>query len=159
MFQSNWQLKVHIEEGGIRDTGKEFQTIRNKFCRYFQNGECWRQDQCKYIHDESKKLERKSIPPCRNGLQCSFLARGVCHFYHRNVGVQNRNGYQDFNHKIYTQKSPQNNTDFTRPWCKFLEDCVRTPNCSFKHYDEVFPKLQRINTPPWHKTQSMLEEY
>ena len=156
-FESNQELRRHLEES----CDGEFQTIRNKMCRYFLNGECWRQDKCKFLHDGAKKIEKESIPLCKNGVNCSFLARGICNFSHRKVGVQNKRIFINLNKPSPppARNFPQNNNHDSRPWCKFLEDCIRAPHCNFKHYDEVFPKLPKTNNPPWYKSQSMLEEY
>ena len=122
-------------------------------CRYFVNGECWRQDKCKFLHDGAKKIEKESIPLCKNGVNCSFLARGICNFSHRKVGVQNKRIFINLNKPSPppARNFPQNNNHDSRPWCKFLEDCIRAPHCNFKYYDEVFPKLPKTNNPPWYK--------
>ena len=118
-------------------------------CRYFLNGECWRQDKCKFLHDGAKKIKNESIPLCKNGVNCSFLARGICNFSHRKVGVQNKRIFINLNKPSPppARNFPQNNNHDSRPSCKFLEDCIRAPHCNFKHYDEVFPKLPKTNNP------------
>ena len=48
--------------------------------------------------DITMKVEKENIPPCRNGDNCPFLVRGVCIFYHRNVGFQKRISTKEFNY-------------------------------------------------------------
>ena len=46
-------------------------------CRYFLNGECWGKDKCKFLHDGAKKIEKESIPLCKNGVNTSLAAPGA----------------------------------------------------------------------------------
>ena len=159
VLQNIQQLRKHTENCSEGKAGG-FQQVRSKLCRYFINGNCWRQDECKFIHNEDKKSERSLTPPCKNGTQCLYLARGACKFFHKNVGVQitrSNHKYNSRSHDINSEQQANNRN--SRPWCKFLEDCTRTPNCYYKHYDEVFPQLPKTNNPPWINSQSMWEEY
>ena len=70
VLQNIQQLSKHTENCSKDKTGG-FQEIRTKLCRYFINGHCWRQDECKFIHNEEKKSERLFTPPCKNGTICN----------------------------------------------------------------------------------------
>ena len=154
VLQNKEQLKKHIESC-YKDNEGGFKEVKSKVCRYFLNGNCWRQEQCRFVHDIEKKTERQGLPPCRNGTHCAYLARGRCKYFHINMGPRS---FEPYFSKNRTQNYEEKKSNF-RPWCKYQEDCIRTPNCSYKHYDEVFPKLPKTNNPPWHNPQSIWEDY
>ena len=150
--------KINIERCNTVNEMR-FEEVKPRICRYYLNGNCWRQDLCRFVHDVSKKTERQNTPPCRIGKQCIYLARGTCKYFHRNVGVQVPKSSEQFYHKNSIRNSEEHKKSSARSWCKFQEDCKRTPNCAYKHYDEDFPKLPKTNNPPWHNSQSMWEDY
>ena len=121
----------------------QFQEVRTKICKYFINGGCIKGNRCLFTHPKEKQV--KSVPACRNGQQCRYLASGVCKFFHsrkrfqepRNQGAQDKASY-----KYGSSQGRQS------IWCRFLEDCNRVPNCKYVHYYEDFPKLQKTNNVP-----------
>ena len=122
-----------------RECNAEFQRVRNKTCKYFVNGGCFKGELCLFAHPPEKQF--KAASNCRNGPRCSYLANGVCRFFHRGVGVQQPPSQQQHGQHDHEEQQP-------RKWCKFLEDCYRVPNCSFFHYQEDFPELTKTNNPP-----------
>ena len=152
IVESTLQLEEHTQE-----CGTEFQNVKRQPCRYFINGECWKGVQCLFSHDEAKKSAQRNIPDCRNGPYCRYLSSGVCRYFHKNLGVQKSQDQHDLQGQVHQQEVHQNNYQPNR-WCRFLEDCTRVPNCDFKHYDEVFPKLPKTNSPPW-QGESIWEDY
>ena len=136
IVRSEKELRIHDEEYHGQ---KGFQEVKKRACYFFQKGKCYKGEQCRFSHDEKRKSTRENIPECRNGDRCSYRVRGVCRYLHRNVKYQ----------ASQVQSSYQNNIPETTRWCKFLEDCNRVPNCTYKHYDEVFPRLPNVNNPPW----------
>ena len=132
------ELRIHNERHCHQNSKRKgFQEIRSKYCHFFLKGKCLKGDHCKFFHDESKRsLSRnvpKFIPKCRNGIRCSYLLQGVCRFFHstnRSQGTHTEVPYM----KQHGLEPKQ--------WCKFLEDCLRVPNCNFKHYEEVFQNFQ-----------------
>ena len=93
------------------------------WCRFLED--CYRVPNCAYKHYEENfpKLQKKSYNSQQN----------------QNNEAQKS---QQFNDGVNTR------TFQGRPWCRFLEDCNRVPNCPYKHYEEVFPKLQKTNNIP-----------
>ena len=128
-------LRKHIE---ICTEG--FQQVGNKVCKYFANGGCSKGQYCRFAHPQEKDFS--STPHCRNGNRCRFFANGTCFFFHRGVGVQKPRNQEPFNGRN------SRNEIQPRAWCKFLEDCVRVPNCPFLHAEEDFPQLPKSNHPP-----------
>ena len=66
-------------------------------CRHYKNGNCYKGDRCDYAHvgfvtnnsqEKHNSVNTKKASMCRHGDSCSWLARGVCGFFHRGVGVQ-----------------------------------------------------------------------
>lgn len=110
VFNSNESLSLHIEKkhasteeplcifcglitkssqkitSHIRHCETEFTQVKNKTCRYFIKGTCFKGNDCIFTHPEKEKLI--FVPPCRNGSQCRYLVRGVCKFYHRGFEAQ-----------------------------------------------------------------------
>ena len=126
-------------ENHQRECNTAFQNVRNKICKYFVKGACFKGSLCKFDHPHEKQY--RAAPECRNGIQCRYLLSGACSFFHRGVGVQRPR---------YNQEHDQENmqTEQTRKWCRYLEDCNRVPNCDFSHYEEDFPKLNKMTNPP-----------
>ena len=110
VFNSNESLSLHIEKkhasteeplcifcglitkssqkitSHIRHCETEFTQVKNKTCRYFIKGKCFKGNDCIFTHPEKEKFI--FVPPCRNGSQCRYLVRGVCKFYHRGFESQ-----------------------------------------------------------------------
>ena len=153
VFRNNGELKRHMEE-----CIGAFQQVEGQKCRYYRRGRCWRGDQCRFVHDDVENFEEENIPECRNGPQCGYLANGVCRFFHSSSGAQkpgskwqsppHNQGYQRMNRHPQQQK-----------WCKYLEDCIRVPNCTFKHTEEDFPQLPKTNHQPIWQRMSSWEDY
>ena len=119
--------KVHCNAG--------YTQMGNKICKYFDRGGCFKGESCRFTH--LQESQSRSTPHCRNGSRCNFLARGSCFFFHSGVGTQ-----QPRNQEVPAES--QN----SKTWCKYLEDCDRVPNCPFLHAEEDFPKLSKANHPP-----------
>ena len=123
---------------------KGFQTVNQRLCRYYMNGFCLKGEPCFFSH-----VIPSSPSPCRNGPRCGYFANGVCRFFHRGVGVQQQrfdNQSEDryeSNPRMYGTNQKTNSTR----WCYDMEDCVRVPNCSFSHYEQDFPPLEKNNPP------------
>ena len=117
-----------------------FKTIPPKICRFFVNGGCVKGNTCTFSHPEN--VGNKSyVPECRNGMRCRYLATGVCSFFHRGVGVQQRNRSQE------------------RAYCLNMEDCRRVPNCPYIHLDSDFPNLSKNHSPPIARAASVWQMY
>ena len=103
-------------------------------CRYFlsANG-CWKGNECRYSHNISVK-KPQNVPMCRNGTRCFYLANRTCKFGH-NMGaeVQNQTRFHPRRPKMF---------------CKYVEDCLRVPNCPYIHSMEDFPELSLKMKPP-----------
>ena len=126
-----------------------YQQVGNKVCKYFDNGGCFRGNSCRFSHPKEKQ---QSTPHCKNGFSCRFLANSCCFFFHRGVGVQKQR-----NQEVYQKRQ---NVNASKPWCKYLEDCSRVPNCPFLHAEEDFPELPKTNPPPIRsETQGWWEDY
>ena len=120
-----------------------FQEVRNKVCKYFVSASgCWKGQQCRFSHPQTKQFQ--DTPACKNGNFCTFLAKGVCSFFHRGVGVQKPRIQLPVNQ---TNQNPTLFQQETRGWCKYLEDCNKVPNCPFIHAKEDFPELSQTNHP------------
>ena len=137
-------LGNHIKIFHYQNKEPVYQEVRMKPCHFYMNGECRKGINCRFSHDEVKKAARQNKyvdkPKCRNGKRCKYLLRGVCRYFHSKFESQD------------TQSNASNlkqNAYPPKQWCRFLEDCTRVPNCLYKHYDEVFPKLPNVNRPPW----------
>ena len=105
---------------------------KQKECRHFKNGKCFKGNQCKFEHIESShqcqkcgynantreslethikfkhENENKSTKPCRNGEQCIHKAQNRCKFLHRETP---------------NKKQTNNKTN---------QKCKRGENCTFK---------------------------
>lgn len=95
VFKTNDQVKKHVA-----NEHKSKQDKTKIVCRHYRNGNCHKGSRCEYSHvgfvKNISKLEQNSsstqkVSTCRHGDTCSWLARGVCAFYHRGVGVQKPN--------------------------------------------------------------------
>ena len=141
-----------------RECNSEFQTVSNKRCKYYVNGGCHKNERCKFSHLHEKEM--RAIPNCRNGTGCRFLARGICSFFHRDVGVQqplNEQPNDETNQNSWQQN--QNPWQQNQKWCRFQEDCFKIPNCLFTHYEKDFPKLAKTNNSPWTKGSWDWQDY
>ena len=133
VFITNDQVKKHVV-----NEHKSKQDKTKIVCRHYRNGNCHKGSRCEYSHvgfvKNISKLEQNSsstqkVSTCRHGDTCSWLARGVCAFYHRGVGVQKpkHNGLpqtQQVTHqpRPRTQQAPESeNSD--------EQKCPRGPNC------------------------------
>ena len=134
----------------------EFQPVRDKICRHFINGVCFKADQCRFSHPHNRQF--RSTPDCRNGRGCAYLARGTCRYFHRGVGVQ-QSGYKQQNNQTF--KLLNRKTISRNNWSvvQILEDCRKVPYCSFIHYEEDFPKLSNANNPPIRPKASGWEDH
>ena len=131
VFQTYEHLNMHKEKCDEGFTNSE----EVGECYYYRRGKCLKGNTCKFIHKELKD----STPFCRNGIQCRYLASGVCSFFHAGIGVQNPKHKESFQEPIMNER---------RTFCRFLEDCNRVPNCPFIHSELDFPKLPNRNGPP-----------
>ena len=118
-------------------------------CRYFMNGFCIKGEFCSFSHGI-----KSSVPLCRNGQRCGYLANGVCSFFHPGVGVlrprlNSQSGPRYVEKQTRSrnnQKTSPNGEQFQR-WCRYMEDCSRVPNCPFSHHEQDFPPLSKNNPP------------
>ena len=168
-----FETKNDFKNHDVYQCEQMFTRVPEKVCRYFADGGCTKGNMCKFPHKRQIN-DKPVIPECRNGAQCHYLKRGACVFSHWGAGGQKRNqrahktssgstkecrkgadceyfqrGICKFNHRKRGNQSNRYNQSYNgRSWCKFLEDCFRVPNCSFKHYDEDFPELPTVKNPP-----------
>ena len=124
LFHERELLNAHIKQ--CHDS---FNTNR-KECRYFRRGNCSKGDNCLFVHRRSRPMH------CKNGVSCTYYARGKCNFYHEYESRDRNSHYVQF-------QGDQRGVRF----CRFAHDCWRKPNCLFLHYDVDFPELTRRRTP------------
>ena len=127
------EIRTHMNE---YHTG--FKQATRNICKYFIEGGCIKGNNCSYTHPQNKTYgpSKQSSKQCRNGSDCQYLYRGVCRFVHSE------------NHGLFSRNYKNTNSNHTRAWCKFMEDCFKVPNCPFKHYEEDFPELKASYNPP-----------
>ena len=104
IFKTDNDVKKHVA-----NEHKQNQDKSNIVCRHYRNGNCNRGDRCEYSHvgfvrnssqSKTSSPTTKKASICRHGDACSWLARGVCGFFHRGVGVQKP-------HQNTSQQKPQ----------------------------------------------------
>ena len=104
VFKTDNDVKKHVA-----NEHKQNQDKSNIVCRHYRNGNCDRGDRFEYSHvgfvrnsSKSKPTSptRKKASICRHGDACSWLARGVCGFFHCGGGVQKP-------HQNTSQQTPQ----------------------------------------------------
>ena len=144
IFKSSYTKNEHMNECTVG-----FQTVNPQPCRYFMNGFCTKGEFCSFSHGI-----KSSVPLCRNGQRCGYLANGVCSFFHPGVGVlrprlNSQSGPRYVEKQTRSrnnQKTSPNGEQFQR-WCRYMEDCSRVPNCPFSHHEQDFPPLSKNNPP------------
>ena len=128
--------KESIEEHN-RTAHTNFESTRQKKCRYFLRGYCIKGANCKYVHPTQSVIRRPMERGygnvginCRNGRDCHYLMMGICKFNHSLVDN--------------TQGRFPNNSN----WCYYGVECEKIPICPFKHPQQVFPQVYPLNHPP-----------
>ena len=118
-------MEFHKEEN---KTQQGFQsTWKEKICRYFRNGFCFKGEQCLFKHIEASGHQ---APPCRRGQQCSFKARNMCKFFH-------------------SEQINQNSQEKRMKECKFQERCWNMVSCLYSHSTQQGFQFSRgHNRPP-----------
>ena len=88
MLNIKINMKKHNELCGKNDDSGTHQEKSKVVCKHWRRGRCDRGNQCNFSHvgrqDTQSPVSQstKSTVKCRNGLKCSFLARGRCNFGH-----------------------------------------------------------------------------
>ena len=149
LVRDQGELREHINNYHHQNNEQQFQQVKRKLCYFYLKDRCLKGEYCRFLHDENKKGSKQNISQCRNGASCIYLMRGGCRYSHSKIRGQEPQ-----------PKTPYKNTSGyqSNRWCMFLEDCNRVPYCEFKHYDEVFPQLPKMNTPPWQR-ETRWEDY
>ena len=137
IFKTFDEVKKHAA-----DEHKPNQDKSNIVCRHYRNGNCHNGDICEYSHvgfvrnssqNKTNSATTKKASICRHGDACSWLARGVCGFFHSGVGVQkpHQNGSQQKPQEIRqprpTQQQPQPRQQQQRN--KDEASCPNGPTC------------------------------
>ena len=117
------ELVLHIDEYH-RDFQQQFP---NRICRHFLNGGCSKGQFCRYSHPTHNDVRR--TPHCRNGPGCRFLANGVCSFFHRGFGVQQK------------RKDQQ-----PKVWCNYMETAKGSLIVPLFILMRIFPSFQKPTT-------------
>ena len=128
------EMKKHMKDDHDED-GKE---VSREICPHYRRGNCFKGDRCNRSHagyqqeNISQSTSKKSptrtttsdwTPACKHGDDCSWMAKGRCMFFHRNVGVQ----------KPAKQPQQERPIKQARGPCKFGARCDRIETCSWSH--------------------------
>ena len=82
-FDSQYAVAKHIDVKHPMEAGLgEFQEVKRGACPFFKRGGCKKKDKCNMSH------EMKEVEVCKNGPQCTFLARGHCRYSHGSAAVK-----------------------------------------------------------------------
>ena len=151
----------------LQEQEVEVEEVSREVCRAWRRGNCTHGIRCRYSHvgqpgvrgqeaggraqegvagiqesgarNQEFRGQRHEKALCRNGPNCSHLARGSCKFLHRERNqsvIGNRDTFREQNRKQETRE------------CWYQENCTRTPNCPFVHYREQFPPILRNKNLP-----------
>ena len=160
---SNCKMIIHneteLQNHERRCTGEvQHGKVRsNIVCKHWRRGNCTRGDSCGFSHvghqstESSEHNSTKSTEytqACKHGLACSWLAKGICSYFHQNVGVQKpwiTKNKTEKPQNIQPQKGHSFSQASVRPVCKFGARCTKVPDCTFLHLMADFPTLQMAN--------------
>ena len=124
-------MKKHMKE----DHDEEGREVSREVCPHYRRGNCYKGDQCTrshvgYQHETTSKLTSQTstsswTPACKHGIECEWMAKGNCMFFHRGVGVQNLGRK--------AQQSPSQTRERQKRPCRFGSRCDRIESCSWSH--------------------------
>ena len=156
ILDSNTTLNKHKEScgKGIVDDENKREKSR-EVCIHWKRGKCTRGPQCNFSHvgwqnvlTSKQQSTTKTPEPCRNGTECSFNAKGRCHFGHHKSNShyskeqstrprQARASVQSDRGLGQSDRRRRQESDRAR--CRFGPKCDRVINCPFIHSMEDFP--------------------
>ena len=126
-------------------------------CRHWRRGNCRCGESCGFSHvghQLTESVEHIStnstrVPACKHDISCKWLARGICSYFHKNVGVQKPWISNDNSEKTHKNTHPSNNPGDSQPSgmsvCRYGARCHKVPKCTFLHSLADFPTLQTVN--------------
>ena len=84
-------MRKHYEKDHKMDQEKS-----KVVCKHWRNGNCFKGNKCDFSHvghqntSNVKSTSKTStkVPACKNGSSCDWLGKGICSFFHPQVGVQ-----------------------------------------------------------------------
>ena len=143
ILDNNNGLKKHMET-----CSKEVSEKIMEVCKHWKKGKCHWGTQCRFSHvghqDKTSPVEKSTNNArmaCRNGLACSYLARGRCNFAHHMTKSHYSREHQGTRHNQSTGQGQMQNDN--RHPCKFGRNCDQVPNCAFIHSLEDFPRYSQ----------------
>ena len=153
MLNANITLKKHKDMcgKGIGESEQKREKSR-EVCIHWKRGKCDRGSQCNFSHvgwqdrpQSKKETTSRTLKPCRNGPDCSYLAKGRCSFGHHDNNVHqarelNKRPNQTKD-KVHNRRDRRKETE--RAPCRFGRDCDRVINCPYIHSMEDFPMLSK----------------
>ena len=145
LFQTEESLMKHLCEVHFNDPNKDdWETLRRarnaqwwtcNFCQAVFKTNATRQSHvCRNhpyqsVKDQELQLNRRNIK-CKRGNYCEFNSKGKCWFSHEVTSTEMR------------QQQPQQQQQQPQMWCKYQENCNKSNNCRFKHFDQGFQPVQ-----------------
>ena len=135
IFSNRGELKKHIA-----DEHREQSDKSSIVCRHYRNGNCYNGVSCEYSHvghvkntsqnNQNDKFIQKGTM-CRHGEGCSWLAKGICGFFHRGVGIQQPRQKSSLQNQQQQQSIPSRQQSQQHPKHHNKENpsCPRGPTC------------------------------
>ena len=127
------EMKKHMDEEHSDRVEKS-----REVCPHWRRGNCFRGDHCSKSHVGYQQEVTGTpsttswMPACRNSEKCVWMAKGICQFFHKGIGVQKTA-------KGGGQSEHNSNQTSTTKLCRYNEKCFKKSTCSFKHtLNEVF---------------------
>ena len=118
-------MTVHAEENN-RNKKDFVNPWKEKTCRYYRNGNCFKGDRCAFKHS---KMHEHKTPLCNRGQDCIFKTQNRCVFFHPEIGVQS---------------SQQR----LKKECRYKEGCWNISSCLYSHNMQDFRFSGRNTRPP-----------
>ena len=128
VFATGSAVEDHmVEHVQVNENNKDFYDARKeKECRYFRNGMCFKGDKCAFKHSKVREHQPRA---CNRGLQCKFNAQNRCNFFHP----------ENLKPKVQEKQ---------RKECRFQERCWNISSCSYSHVKQGFRFSSRNIWPP-----------
>ena len=109
-----------------------YDTRKEKDCRYFLNGRCFKGDKCAFKHSKMREHQPRA---CNRGPQCTFNAQNRCRFFHP----------EHFNQKVQEKQVKE---------CRYQERCWNIFSCAYSHTKQDF-QFSSGHTRPPHGARNM----